>query len=81
MGRQERYWERPRGRDGELSGSAALALGVAFLLVQLMTIVALGHSAATMAIGFVIGATLIVGHAKQIGPNHRPDREPPRDVL
>jgi hypothetical protein len=81
MGRQERYWERPRGQDGELSGSAALAIGVAFLLVQVLTIVALGFSAGTLIIGFVIGAAVIVVLAKLIVANQRPTPEPPRDLL
>jgi hypothetical protein len=81
MGRQERYWERPRGHDGEVSGSAMLAISVAFLLVQLLTIVALGLSALTMLIGFVIGSVVIVTLVKLVVANQRPVREPPRDLL
>ena len=81
MGRQERYWERPPRHDGELSGSAALAIGVAFLLVQVLVIVALGLSAVSMAIGFVVGSTVIVVLAKLIVANQGPVREPPRDLL
>lgn len=82
MGRAERSWEQRYVRDGEVSRSAGLAIGLAFILVQLMTMTVVGFSVTGLIVGLVVGIVVILGLSRLAVRSQRSvRRSPPPDLL
>lgn len=58
MPNSERPWERVPTRDGELSRSAAGAIGLAFIVVVLVSLAVVGMSFAGVVVGAVAGTVV-----------------------
>lgn len=82
MPREEHSWERGYEPDGEVSWPAAVAIGVAFLLVQIPVLIVVGFSLTGLLVGFVAGVVVIVLLSKVVAQSQRPARRgPPPDLL
>ena len=81
MAKGERPWERARTNDGEISRSAGTAIGFAFLLVVMMTVIVMGFSLLSLIIGTVLGSLLIVGLSWVTGRSNRRRPGPPPPQL
>jgi len=82
MPREDRSWEQGHQQDGEVSGSAATAIGFGFILVEGLSMVAFGFDLRGLLIGAVIGIVLIVLLSRLVVRSQRSvRRSPPPDLL
>jgi hypothetical protein len=65
-----------------VTASAAQAIGLAFLLVQVLALIVVGFSLTGLLVGFVAGVVVIVLLSKVVVRSQRPARRgPPPDLL
>jgi hypothetical protein len=82
MPRQDRSWEQGHQPDGEVSDSAAAAIGFAFILVEFLALVVIGFTLTGLLVGAAVGIVVIIVLSKLIVRSQRPGRRsPPPDLL
>ena len=82
MARGERSWEQRYVPDGEVGGSASLAIGFAYILVEMLSMIVIGFTMTGLLVGLVIGIVVIVGLSKLVVRSQRGvRRSPPPDLL
>ena len=82
MPREERSWEQGYVPDGEVSGSATVAIGFAFLLIEAVAMVVVGFNVRGLIVGAIIGVVVIVALSKLVvRSQRRARRSPPPDLL
>lgn len=77
MPREERTWEQRHVPDGEVSEPAAWAIGLAFTLVEFLSLVAFGFDLKGLLIGAVLGIGVIVVLSRLAVRSQRSTRRPP----
>ncbi len=82
MTRRERSWEQRYVRDGEVSYSAGLAIGFAYILVEMLSMIVIGFTMVGLLVGLVLGIVVIVGLSRLVVRSQRSvRRSPPPDLL
>jgi hypothetical protein len=82
MPKEERSWEHRYEPDGEVSWSATVAIGFAFVLIEVLAMVGVGFNVRGLIVGAIIGIVVIVALSKLVVRSQRRVRQsPPPDLL